>query len=701
MTTTNRISLHYESYTIDDLWWILYKVFNGVSPIGTYRQIAYYNVPCSFDIETSSFYEGEEKRSIMYIWMLGIGGYCIIGRTWEEYIRAIEYISNYLGLSTDIRLLVYVHNLGYEFQFMRKWFTWTKVFSIDTRKPCYALSDYGIEYRCSYILSGYSLEHLAGELNSYNVAKLVGNLDYTLIRHASTPLTDDELQYCINDVLVVMAYIQESIDREGDITNLPLTKTGYVRRYCKRECMGTSKHRNTSYRAMISRLTMEADEYKQLRRAFAGGYTHANVEYSGRTVTDVDCWDFTSSYPAVMVAEKFPMSSAEVVEIHNMDDFEHNLKLYCCLFDVEFIDIQSRELYEQYLSVSHCWGLRGYHANNGRIVSADHLYTTLTDVDYRIVRRMYEWGEIRVANFRRYRRGYLPTEYVKSILKLYVDKTVLKDVEGKEVEYMMSKAQLNSCYGMCVTDPCRDDNRYDDDTWTTIAVDIDSAVDKHNRAMGRFLFYPWGVWVTAYARYNLFTAIVECAHDYVYTDTDSIKTLHGDNHTEYINAYNRHIIAKLEKAMKYHDLPIEMIKPKTKYGVEKPLGVWDYEGRCSKFKTLGAKRYLYLDSSGHHLTVAGLTKKTALQYMLFGDLEERSVFDEFSEGLYIPRGKCGKNTHTYIDNEHTGLVTDYLGNVHEYHELSAVHLEAADYSLSIGDEYARYLANVRVIMERG
>ena len=699
--TGNRIILHYEPYTVHELWWICYKVFYHASPIGTYKKISYYNVPCSFDIETSSFYEGEEKRAIMYIWMLGIGGYCIIGREWHELIHAIDYISSYCGLSKDVRLPVYVHNLGYEFQFMRKRFEWLNVFSITNRKPCYCLCDVGIEFRCSYMLSGYSLEHLATELRTYEVRKLTGYLDYSLIRHRETPLTDDELAYCVNDVLVVMAYIQELIDREGDITQLPLTKTGFVRRYCKRECLGASKHRNEKYRHFIKTLNMTSDEYKQLRRAFAGGFTHANAEYSGKTVYNVDSWDFTSSYPSVMIAEKFPMSSAELIEIHDKEEFDHNIDMYCCLFDVEIEGLESTELYEQYLSVSHCWGLRGHYANNGRIVSAEHLYTTLTDVDYKILKRLYKWDVFRVSQFRRYRRGYLPTEFVRSILKLYVDKTTLKDVVGSEVEYMQAKAQLNSCYGMCVTDVCRDEITYTDDEWSVSPPDIDKAIDKHNNAMGRFLFYPWGVWVTAYARYNLFTGICECAHDYVYTDTDSIKTLNGDKHKAYIEGYNKGTVNKLLRALDYHQLPHDMIKPKTINGEEKPLGVWDYEGKYSKFKTLGAKRYLVKSSKGYQLTVAGLTKQTALRYMLFGDMQHRSVFDEFSEGLYIPKGQTGKNTHTYIDDEHSGLVTDYLGNVSEYSELSSVHLENADYSLSIGDEYARYLADVRSIIERG
>lgn len=34
--------------------------------------IAYYNISNSFDIETSSFYDNDEKVGLMYCWQLGI-----------------------------------------------------------------------------------------------------------------------------------------------------------------------------------------------------------------------------------------------------------------------------------------------------------------------------------------------------------------------------------------------------------------------------------------------------------------------------------------------------------------------------------------------------------------------------------------------------------------------------------------------------
>ena len=140
--------------------------------------------------------------------------------------------------------------------------------------------------------------------------------------------------------------------------------------------------------------------------------------------------------------------------------------------------------------------------------------------------------------------------------------------------------------------------------------------------------------------------------------------------------------------------------PKTIEGVPKPLGVWDYEGEYTRFKTLGAKRYLveYLDSKTNRLvqklTVAGLSKSVALSYM---QEISKDVFMIFNEELYIPKGRTGKNTHTYIDTEQIGTVKDYLGVTAEYHELSSVHLEAADYAFSLTEDYVNYLLKIKNI----
>lgn len=658
-------------------------------PIVRKNKIAYYNIPCAFDIETSSFYDRGAKVAIMYVWQISINGHIMIGRTWPEFISLCDSLTGLLGLSESKRLIIYVHNLGYEFQFMRKYFKWVKVFSQSIRKPIYAVTETGLEFRCSYILSGYSLTKVAEHLQYHKVEKLVGDLDYNLVRHSTTPLTDAELGYCINDVKIVTAHIRECIDNsKGKITNIPLTKTGYVRKFCRNATLYKDRYKGYDYRKMISKLTLDTEEYKQLKRGFQGGFTHANAYYIDDVVENVSSYDFTSSYPAVMIAEKFPMSRAEKVEIKSKEEFEKNLKLYCCIFDIELTNVKPKVFYENYISRSKCWGVENAVVNNGRIVYADRLCTTITEQDYAIISIFYTWDHMRVRDFRRYRKGYLPTLFVKAILDLYLKKTELKGVAGAEVEYLQSKEMLNSCYGMTVTDIAKDDVVYTDDEWSINMVNVAEKLDEYNKKKSRFLFYPWGVWVTAYARRNLFTAISECEHDYIYSDTDSVKIQNAIEHTKYFERYNEWIISRLHKACEYHRINDILVHPKTIKGVEKYLGVWDYESDYQKFKTLGAKRYMTEKDGKISITVSGLNKGVTVPYL---QKQGKNIFSIFTDDLYIPQGETGKQTHTYIDEERTGRVIDYLGNENNYHELSCIHLENADYSLSIGRELVEYI----------
>lgn len=669
-------------------------------------KIEYYNIPVAFDIETTSFYENGEKHAIMYEWSFAIFGVCIIGRTWEEFVTVLKSLAEKLGLTVKKRrLLIYVHNLAFEFQFFRKWLDVVKVFAIETRKPIYAITLDGFEFRCSYLLSGYSLEKLGENLQHYDIKKLTGDLDYELKRHSNTPLTQTEIDYCINDVKVLNAYVMELIEQYGDLSALPLTKTGFVREYCRKECYDNDyvPYSRLHYRDLMRTLTLDPDEYKQLKRAFQGGFTHCNPFYSGKAVYDVTSYDFTSSYPFVMVSEQFPMGRGELVHIESNEELEKNLKLYCCLFDIEIFDLEPLVYYDNYLSISRCWNVDTPIINNGRLVSAKHLCTTVTETDYKIIRKFYTWKTIRIANFRRYRKDYLPTEFIKAILKLYADKTKLKNVEGKEAEYLYAKELLNALYGMGVTDICRDIIVYDGVNWQEpVKPDIMKELRKYNNGFGRVTSYPWGVWVTAYARRNLFTGICECAGDYIYSDTDSIKIRNAEKHAEYIKKYNDLVLKKLKIAMDYHGLSFELIKPKTIKGIEKPLGVWDFDGKYIRFKSLGAKRYMVQYETGEvNITVSGLNKQVCVPYICTGwyyDLkrnEYNSPFEKFSENLYVPPQYTGKLTHSYIDCLQQGEITDYTGVTANYFERSSVHLESAEYSLSLAQEYADYIKQVK------
>lgn len=667
------------------------------------KKVRYANIAAGFDIETTSIVADSEKFAAMYIWQIGIGhgNPIYFGRTWNEFLDCLEMLSDFLELDNNNRLIIYVHNLGYEFQFMRKYFNFLDVFSVDERKPIKALTDLGIEFRCSYILSGYSLANTAKNLVNYKVEKLIGDLDYSLPRHHKTRLTKSELEYCENDVLIVVAYIQEQIDQYKGIIHIPTTNTGRVRTYVRNRCYylksngsKAGKGQYLRYRDIMADLTLDGDTYLQLKRAFMGGFTHSNPNHTGKVLNNVTSIDFTSSYPSVMVAELFPMSSFTKAEINSLAAFNELKKRYCLLLDIKLVNVTPKIEQESYISESKCFELSGATVTNGRIYKADSLAMTVTEIDLDIINQCYNYDDIYISNAKKAAKGYLPKSIIMAILNLYQDKTVLKDVQGKEVEYLLSKGMLNSIYGMSVTDVLKDKATYLEDNWGVEKADFADGITKYNNSKNRFLYYAWGIWVTAYARRNLWTGIIATGNDYVYSDTDSLKLLNYDKHQKYIEWFNKNMIEKMKATCHHYKLWEGLLNPKTQKGVEKMLGVWDYEGTYSRFKTLGAKRYLIQNGDKIQLTVAGLSKQNGVEYML-----EQSgidgVFDYFDNDLYIPANRTGKMTHSYIDNANSAIITDHLGQSEMVHTLSAIHLEPCDFTLSVSNQFSEFLKQLK------
>ena len=668
----------------------------------------YYNLAMSFDIETSSFYEDKngviytnddyrklkhsvkaDKKAIMYIWQFAIEDNVIIGRTWNDFLYFCKKLYDFLNLK-ERYIVVYVHNLSYEFQFICKWFNWVNIFADSERKPLKAETDTHFIFKCSYRLSGYSLEVLANNLKSHNIKKMVGNLDYNLIRNSKTPLSDEELKYCENDVLIVTSYIDEQINEFGNIEKIPLTQTGKVRRYVRKQCF-----QNKEYQYFIKELTIEKPEYMLLKNAFMGGFTHCNAMYTNKICKNVTSYDFTSSYPTVLMSEKYPMSKGQEVYINNESELLNLIKNYCVLVDLQFTNIQTNFLYEQIISYSKCRNVKNPLINNGRIVQADTLTITCTDVDFLNIKDFYKWDNVKIGLCYIYEKNYLPKEFIKTILYLYKSKTELKGVDGKEVEYLHSKELLNSLYGMCVTSIVHDTVNFNGVEWTTENGNLEEELKNYNTDKNRFLFYHWGVWCTAYARNNLYTGIKECKDDYIYSDTDSIKIFNADKHKMYFEKYNKWIVQKLEKCLNYHKIPLDFISPKTIKGDIKTLGVWDFDGFYTDFKTLGAKRYIFRKDNKLSITVCGLSKKSGKEFIE----NQEKPFLFFNDGMFVDCEHTGKMTHTYIDKEIENTVSDYLGNVAYYHEKSFIHLEKTDYLLSLSDMYIKYFMGVQKLLK--
>jgi hypothetical protein len=211
----------------------------------------------------------------------------------------------------------------------------------------------------------------------------------------------------------------------------------------------------------------------------------------------------------------------------------------------------------------------------------------------------------------------------------YAKKTELKDVAGREEEYQAAKADINSLYGMTVTDPIReqyaenhgninliepnpDDYETPEEYQQELErIDSEQLQQAYRQGAHPIGLYQWGVYVAAYARRNLLDMILKIApEDFIYSDTDSIKILHGDKYADLFNAYNTAIQVILNQNPTKYSLQPETIK-----GVKKPLGVYDLEWTAEKFKCLRAKTYIYQINGELYCTVAGVPKKRIKKYL--------------------------------------------------------------------------------------
>lgn len=409
------------------------------------KKIEYLDLSLSFDTETTSTYldnEVREKFAFMYVWQFGISGYYCFGRTWEQFLKLCKHIQKVLDLSFRKRVIIFIHNLSFEFQFFRKYFDWQEVFATRSRNPIKALTSFGIEFRDSLILSGYKLENVAKNLTKHKIPKMVGDLDYSLVRTKDTTFSKKELGYMLNDVRVLIAYIDEQREQYHGITNIPLTNTGRVRNWVRDKALS-----NKSYGEKIRSMTIkDGNQYKLFKQAFAGGFTHANPNHVGKKFKNIASFDFTSSYPTVMIAEKYPTSRGIPQKWESWERFDEINKKALQIFTVEFWNLNTKVEFDNYISKNKCLDISGELENNGRIYSAEYLKITITSVDWDIIKQVYSWDKCKITNQVAFYKDYLPKAIIQSILHFYKQKTTLKGVTGKEAEYLHFKGMLNSVY---------------------------------------------------------------------------------------------------------------------------------------------------------------------------------------------------------------------------------------------------------------
>ena len=625
------------------------------------KKTDYRNIITAFDIETTRLPEIEQ--SFMYIWSWAFGRDMVVyGRYWSEFLQIAEQLQQ-----NNLYTVVYVHNLSYEFQFLRGVYDFQpdEVFAIERRKILKCTMYSALEFRCSYLHSNMSLDEFTRKMGAEH-GKLSGDdFDYGKTRYPWTPMTDNELLYSFHDVVGLVESIENEMSRDGDsIYTIPLTSTGYVRRDAKRAMKMV--HHN-----YIKSIYPDADTYILLRQAFRGGNTHANRIYAGDILKNVKSSDRVSSYPDVLCNCQFPISRFIDAPNATVDDVVRwiSLRGRAVIMQMRLYNVRlnNPRFGCPYMPRDKCRDIINGKFDNGRILSADFLEITVTDVDFRIILAEYNFDGITVHHVKYARYGYLPRVLIDCIIDYYRQKTELKNIDGREHDYMRSKSKLNSLYGMMAQNPVKNDILFENGEFVEDIKTTESILEKNrNKA---FLVYQWGVWCTAWARFRLEECIQIAGDNFVYCDTDSVKYL-GDID---IDAYNRQRVNDSRQSGAYATDSVGEIHY---------MGVYENDGNYNQFVTLGAKKYAYTDSKNKlHVTISGVNKKKGG--------EELQKIENFKPGFIFTA--AGGTESVYNDTAYGTITRDG----HSLDITANVVIRDSTYTLGITDEYTKLIADSR------
>lgn len=765
-------------YADADIESILQEVYAESSTVctrdvrGKYpRKEIFYRTPFTFDIETTAVkqYDNagsiENARAYMYIWQATIGAYLIKGRTWPEWwglVAAIERIfktgKSKVGkteISTNI--ILWIHNLPYEFSFMarqkngEKWIV-KDAFAAKPRKPITAtlgyLKESGIVCMDSMQLSGGSLAQLAKDYCSTpkmvtieNGVKL-SDLDYSKPRNSKTPLTETEEKYCDNDVIILNEWARAYDDMYLQDGNRPLTKTAIVRLMIDQEY---SEIKNKPFaNGWLFRLFPDLDEYRYIMSyLYRGGYTHCNYKHAGQLHSNVHGMDFTSSYPAVMLQfGGFPVTPFVSASAKGLadpiipEDFANFVGL-AWYAEFEFENVKPRtthsvesickifEFFENRCDIAQTVEACGIIADNGRILSAEHFTVCLNNIDFEVYKMFYSWDSCTVSHFRCAETGYLPDYFTNVVKHAYKKKSELKKagLDGTP-EYNFAKQVVNACYGCSVQHVHFTENVFtpegnkNGNIWGERPIDNQEAYEKalgiKRNKMGVVLpsepktkLSPyWGIYITSVARLRILQAIRFLNDDAIYSDTDSVYFLNYEKNAPYFENWNAGITT-INKQLFGAD-----------YDAIGDLGTFDpvaikgtdaagnnTKETCYSFATLGAKRYVKYDRHYNiEQTIAGLTKH-ALEHTIqarYNGLSKKDValkvVETFLQGLEsdmeLTTDEAEKKTHCYNDAAHSDIITDEFGNSELMHEESSTGIFEIPFTMKLEDSYACMLLNV-------
>ena len=302
-------------------------------------------------------------------------------REWDE----LREFFNKIKRGFKKKVLCFVHNLAYEFDFLIKNLERPKNFICNATHGVIAstLEEFNIEFRCTYQLSKMSLAKI-GEL--FNLPKLES--EYRTI-YPEDEVTEEEWVYCERDCDIIVPYILDELKSYKMLTRLPYTSTGKVRRKL-REKLATYEDNEWD-------LMPPEDCFDALNKTFRGAITMSNPRFTNQILDcRVKSFDEKSKYPSVMLCEEFPYTIRKV-DTFNDDTYKDykfwiaRVKLHNIYTNFEWGCISSNTCeYVDHLTAD---------IFNGKILNCMMVDLYITNVDLELFKKVYYIERIEFVEF--------------------------------------------------------------------------------------------------------------------------------------------------------------------------------------------------------------------------------------------------------------------------------------------------------------
>ena len=675
-----------------------------------------------FDSETSWNHDLENPKAWVYQWAFSYNETLVHGRTPSQFISCLQKIREINNLGdfengTRRYCRIYIHNLSYDWEYIKQWLRKAfntkydrkneKTLALQSHK---VLSYYigGFEFRCSYLLTGLSLADWGKSVNA-EVQKLVGAIDYDVIRYQDTELELDDYKYMFYDVMSMVYASRKQYELHKNILDgiedTPLTVTGYIRKQTKHNFNELPKYRNE-----FIKTALDSDTYELCEKAFAGGITHGNRNYAGKTLKNrIRHRDFVSHYPSQQICGYCPRGKFELEYVGNNHEtpitIEQCLELAqekCLLIEIVVSNIRLRSTkttlpYAQVSNFQENIIENGeWLKDNGRILSfTGTSMIAVTELDLKWLHKQYKFDYF-ITKIYSSRKGKFPDWLTKTVREFFYKKTELKNKakqakkkygeNSEQYRYlngllMIIKGMFNGIFGMTATNPIR--NEYienENNTWSTKkhnTDEIDSLLKKYYKNKNNFMSYQYGVWTTAQARDELMTFYELIGpENFLYADTDSIFYISNDDIEKRINEKN----AEFRNINDTNGYYLDYENNRYYYNQFE-----DEDENITQFKFLHAKCYGYvLDDGDLYCTIAGVQKEGRNKNTRVNEL---GSLDELTEGKTFT--DCGGVAKVYITNNIEPRTENINGHLTELATGCIIHnvSKTLSYDMPILDEW--------------